>query len=101
MNITLKGIVKTVVIGGIAYGAGKLAMLGKLVLVCKDRPEDAKEAITSVCDMWAHLKEEMETEVDDTDYTAEEAEEEETAPEFIQVTSAEDEDTPEENQPED
>lgn len=98
MNITLKGVVKTVVIGGIAYGAGKLAMLGKLVLVCKDRPEDAKEAIASVCDMWSTLKEQTET-TDDTDYTAEEAEEE-AAPE-IQVTSAEDEDTPEENQPED
>ena len=98
MNITLKGVVKTAVIGGIAYGAGKLAMLGKLVLVCRDRPDDAKEAIASVCDMWSTLKEETKT--DDTD-TAEEAEEEETAPEIIQVTSAEDEEAPEENQPED
>lgn len=99
MNITLKGVVKTVIVGGIAYGAGKLAMLGKLVLVCKDRPEDAKEAIASVCDMWSTLKEQTETE-DDTDYTAEEAEEEETAP-VIEVTSAEEETEDLENQPED
>lgn len=100
MNITLKGVVKTVVIGGIAYGAGKLAMLGKLVLVCKDRPDDAKEAIASVCDMWSTLKENEQTTEDDTDYTAEEAEEEETAP-VIEVTSAEDTKDLEDNQPED
>lgn len=93
MNITLKGIIKTVVIGGIAYNAGKLATLGKLVLVCKDRPDDIKEAIAIVCDMWSTL-EEQQTEIDDT------TEEEETAP-VIQVTSAVEEETPEENQPED
>jgi hypothetical protein len=98
MNITLKSVVKTVVIGGIAYGAGKLAMLGKLVLVCKDRPDDAKAAIASVCDMWSTLKEETKT--DDTDNTAEEAEEEETAP-VIEVTSAEEETEDLEDQPED
>lgn len=97
MNITFKGLIKTAVVGAIAYGAGKLSMLGKLVWVCKDRPEDVKEAINSVCDMWQTL-EQTETEVDDTDYTAEEAEEE-AAPE-IEVTSAEEE-TEDLNQPED
>lgn len=98
MNITVKGLIKTAVVGVIAYGAGKLSTLGKLVVVCKDRPEDVKEAINNVCDMWQTLEQ---TTTDDTD-TAEEAEEEETAPEIIQVTSAEeDEIAPEENQPED
>lgn len=99
MNITFKGLIKTAAVGVIAYGAGKLSTLGKLVMVCKDRPEDIKEAVNNVCDMWKTL-EQTETE-DDTDDTAEEAEEEETAPEIIQVTSAEDEETPEEDQPED
>lgn len=99
MNITFKGLIKTAVVGVIAYGAGKLSTLGKLVMVCKDRPEDIKEAVNNVCDMWKTL-EQTETEVDDTDYTAEEAEEEETAP-VIEVTSAEDTKDLEDNQPED
>jgi hypothetical protein len=100
MNITVKGLIKTAVVGVIAYGAGKLSMLGKLVVVCKDRPEDVKEAINNVCDMWETLKESKQTEVDDTDNTAEEAEEEETAP-VIEVTSAEEETEDLEDQPED
>lgn len=97
MNITVKGLIKTAVVGVIAYGAGKLSTLGKLVLVCKDRPEDIKEAVGSVCDMWQTLEQ---TTTDDTDNTAEEAEEEETAP-VIEVTSAEEETEDLENQPED
>lgn len=93
MNITLKGVVKTVIIGGLAYSAGKLATIGKVVMACKDRPEDVKEAINGMCNAWSTLKEQAETE-------ATEEAEEETAPEIVQVTSAEDKETPE-DQPED
>lgn len=90
MNITLKGVVKTVIIGSLAYSAGKLATLGKLALACKDRPEVVKEAINGLCGTWQTLKEQAETE-------ATEEAEEQPAPEIIQVPSA----AEEENQPED
>lgn len=100
MNITVKGLIKAAVIGTLAYGAGKLATLAKLVQIAKDRPDDLRDCTEALCGMWQTLKEQTEETEDDTDYTAEEAEEEETAPE-IQVTSAVDEDTPEDSQPED
>lgn len=95
MNITVKGLIKTVAVGVIAYGAGKWSTLARFAMACKNRPDDVKEAVDNACGVWQILEELTQKEGDINHEP-----EEQPAPEIVQVTSAAEEDTPE-NQPED
>lgn len=88
MNITAKGLIKTVIVGSICYAAGKVITLGRLANACRCCPDEVMEEIGYACDFWKK-------------FDMDNKEQEQPAPEIVQVTSAAEEETPEENQPED